>query len=122
MATPGVLVARALRGGEPGPARELIRRAKAAKLADLGEHHRRAEEADARDRGEPADALVAGEGRAQLLVQRDHLGGDRVHEPQRCVDAATVDRRELHAREEPPTARTEDRVDRWLHTVIGEDG
>jgi hypothetical protein len=69
VATAGVLVARALGRGEPGPARELIGRREATELADLGEHDRRGEEADARDAQDPADTLIAREGRAQAAAR-----------------------------------------------------
>jgi hypothetical protein len=66
---PDGAVAAADGGGEPGPGRQLARRAEAADVADLGEQDQRGERPDARELGEHLDGGLGPGPLAELLIQ-----------------------------------------------------
>jgi hypothetical protein len=73
----GVVGARALGRGQPGPRAEPVGRPEATDIPDLGDDHGGGEEADARDGGEPADAWVGAEMAHDLAVGETDLAAER---------------------------------------------
>jgi len=118
----GVLVARALGRGEPGPAAELIGRTEPVDRANLGQDGDGGDEADPRDREELADPGVAGEDRTELAVEEFDLGRARVDEPQRGIDPAAADRRQREGRKVLPPCLAEERVHRRVDALLGDEG
>ena len=109
------------RGSEACPRTQAIGGRKSCDVPDLGHDGRRGDEPDARDRGEPLDAIVAPEERSELaLGLRDFLG-QGVDEAEVGIQARLGDRRQGEILEQRPTRLAEDVGDISVNTVLGQD-
>ena len=118
----GDAVAAADGRGEPGPGRQLARRAEPAHVTDLGQDDQRGERADARQLGEHLDPRVGPGALADLPVQPVNPLLQRVDQPQVIPGQLAGDRQQVQGGEPGPSRAGPVPAGRPVVPVAGHDG
>ena len=118
----GDAVAAADGRGQPGPGRQLARRAEPAHLADLGQDDQGGERADTRQLGQYLDPRVRPGALADLPVQPVDPLLQGTDQAQVVLDQLAGDRRQVQGGEPGPARAAPVHANWPVMAIIGDDG